>query len=95
MRNTWKQRDLAIALGFFLIVVITVLFHKSLTSKGNTTDHAKISKPLHYISCDSGRKVIDNTAKTTFRSCEFEYYTLLRYNCTGNFNVRLVVTIDS
>ena len=95
MRNTWKQRELAIALGFFLIVVITVLFHKSLTSEGNTTDHAKISKPLHYISCDSGRKVIDNTAKTTFRSCEFEYYTLLRYNCTGNFNVRSVVAIVS
>ena len=97
MRNTWKQRELAIALGFFLIVVITVLlFHKSLTSEWNTTDHAKISKPLHYISCDSGRKVIDNTAKTTLEAVNLStYYTLLRYNCTGNFNVRSVVAIVS
>ena len=42
-----------------------------------------------------GRKVIDNAAKTTFRRCVFEHYTLLRYNCTGNFNVRSVVAIVS
>ena len=87
-----KQSELARALGVFLIIVITaLLFHKRLTSKWNATDHGKISKPLHYISCDSGTKVIDNAAKTTFRSCEFEHYTLLRHNCMGNFNVCLVV----